>query len=192
MRKVMLSSVTIALFLLSALAIPILATPMQTMQGCQTEAADYLVDVIWTEFGPRIYELSPEDLLDLVETMGMNEAAIEAFVPLILANGTVAGYFGPCCFKGGPRTYVDARNNGFPNGCCKSPDFSTFPVNYLGNGDGNPCLCQAGLHQTQEGRTYGGDIFTTDDGQFVVIDGLLYLLVMQINGEEWALIPIST
>ncbi len=144
------------------------------------------------EFGSWIYELSPEDLVNLVEAMGMNEAAIEAFVPLILADGTVAGYFGPCCFKGGPKTYVDARNNGFPNGCCKSPDFSTFPVNYLGDGDGNPCLCQAALHPTSEGRTYGGNIITTDDGQIVVIDGLPYLLVMQLNGEEWAVVPIPT
>ncbi len=179
--------------LLVLLATPVFARPpIQTMQGCQTEAADYLVDVIWTEFGSWIYELSPEDLLDLTEAMGMNEAAIEAFVPLILADGTVAGYFGPCCFKGGPKTYVDPRNNGFPNDCCKSPDFSTFPVNYLGDGDGNPCLCQAGLHPTKEGWTYGGDIITTNDGQFVTIDGSLYLLVMQINGEEWAIIPIPT
>jgi hypothetical protein len=164
---------------------------MQTKQGCQTEAADYLVDVLWREFGPWIYTLSPEDLLVLVEAMGMNQAAIDAFIPLILANGTVAGYFGPCCFKGGPKTYVDPRNNGFPNGCCKSPDFSTFPMNYLGDGNGNSCLCQAGLHPTR-GEVYGGDIVTTEDGQFVVIDGSLYLLVMQINGEEWAIIPIPT
>jgi len=141
------------LFLSFALAMPIFATPIQTKQGCQTEAADYLVDVIWTEFGSGIYELSLADLLGLLEAMGMNEAAIEAFVPLILADGTVAGYFGPCCFKGGPKSYVDARNNGFPNGCCNSPDFSTFPVTHLGDGDGNPCLCQAGLHPTHEGRT---------------------------------------
>jgi hypothetical protein len=25
---------------------------LQTKQGCQTEAADYLVDLIWAEFGP--------------------------------------------------------------------------------------------------------------------------------------------
>ncbi len=192
MRKLALSSLMTVLFLSFALAIPIFATPLQTKQGCQTEAADYMVDVIWMEFGSWIYELSPEDLVNLVEAMGMNEAAIEAFVPLILADGTVAGYFGPCCFKGGPKTYVDARNNGFPNGCCKSPDFSTFPVNYLGDGDGNPCLCQAALHPTSEGRTYGGNIITTDDGQIVVIDGLPYLLVMQLNGEEWAVVPIPT
>ncbi len=192
MKKPILGSLMAVLFLSFILAIPISAKPIQTKQGCQTEAADYLVDVIWTEYGPGIYELSPEDLLDLTEAIGMNEAAIDALVPLILGNGTIAGYFGPCCFKGGPKTYVNPRNNGFPNDCCKPPDFSTFPMNYLGSGDGNPCLCQAGLHPTYEGRIYGGNIITTDDGQFVVIDGSLYMLVMQLNGEEWAIIPVPT
>ncbi|UCC33131.1 MAG: hypothetical protein JSW53_04955 [Candidatus Bathyarchaeota archaeon] len=192
MRKLTSCLAMIALIASFALAIPIYATPIQTKQGCQTEAADYLVDVIWKEFGPEIYELTHEELLDFVEAMGMNEDAIEAFVPLILADGTVAGYFGPCCFKGGPKTYVDARNNGFPNGCCKSPDFSTFPLNYLGDGNGNPCLCQAGLHPTSEGRVYGGEIITIGDSQFVILDETLYLLIMQLNGEEWAVIPIPT
>jgi hypothetical protein len=182
--------ISVLTILFAVLIVPAFSTPMQTNQGCQTEAADYLVDIIWTEFGPWMYELNEEELLELTQMMGMNEAAIGAFVPLLLGDGTLVAYFGPCCFKGGPKTYVDPRNNGFPNNCCKQPDFSTFPMNYLGDGNGNPCLCQAGLHQTPEGRIYGGDIITTDDGQFVNLDGTLYVVVMQINGEEWAVMPI--
>ncbi|UCD96412.1 MAG: hypothetical protein JSV35_07990 [Candidatus Bathyarchaeota archaeon] len=192
MRKPILGSLIAALFLSFVVALPTSALPMHTKQGCQTEATDYLVDVIWTEYGPGIYELSPEDLLELTEAIGMNEAAIEAFLPLILGNGTIAGYFGPCCFKGGPQTYIDPRNNGFPNDCCKPPDFSTFPINYLGDGEGNPCLCQAGLHPTPEGRMHGGNIITSNEAEFVVIGGSMYMLVMQLNGEEWVVVPIST
>jgi hypothetical protein len=133
-----------------------LTKPRQTKQGCQTEAADYLVDIIWVEFGPGIYELDEDTLVFMLQGMGASEAAIAAFVPLILGKGTLVGYFGPCCFEGGPKKYVDARNNSFPTSCCKPPDFSEFPLPaYLGNGDGNPCLCQSGLHPTPEGRTYG-------------------------------------
>lgn len=189
MKKMM---IPVLMVLFVALIRPVFSTPMQTKQSCQTEAADYLVDIIWTEFGPWMYELNEEELLELAEIMGMNEAAIEAFLPLLLADGTLVAYFGPCCFKGGPETYVDARNNGFPNACCKPPDFSTFPINYLGDGNGNPCLCQSGLHPTPESRIYGGEIIADDGGQFVNLDGALYVVVMQINGEEWAVMPIPS
>jgi hypothetical protein len=165
------------------------ATPEQTNQGCQTEAGDYLVDIFWTEFGPEIYELPDDVLIAIMQGMGFSEAAQEAFLGLINLDGTLAAYFGPCCFKGGPKTYVDARNNGFPNDCCKPPDFSVYPdPATLGGGDGNQCLCQSGLHRTPDGKIYGGDYF---DGPFVVLDGTLFLKVEQIAPEEWIVIPIG-
>jgi hypothetical protein len=147
------------LTLLSSIAFvsaTVFAKPRQTKQGCQTEAADFLVDIIWVEFGPGIYTLSAEELTIILQGMGASQAAIDIFVPMILSGQTLVGYFGPCCFEGGPKKYVDARNNNFPTSCCKPPDFAEFPLPaYLGNGDGNPCLCQSGLHDTPEGRTYG-------------------------------------
>jgi hypothetical protein len=143
-------------------SVTVFAKPRQTKQGCQTEAADYLVDVIWVEFGPGIYDLSEDELIEMLQGMGANDAAIAAFVPLILNDMSIIGYFGPCCFEGGHKKYVDARNNNFPTSCCKPPDFGEFPLPpYLGSGDGNPCLCQSGLHKTPEGRRYGniGDYF---------------------------------
>lgn len=177
--------------LFMSFAIPAFATPMQTKQGCQTESADYLVDVIWVEFGPGIYGLPPVDLQALVEGMGFPSEIAEMFIGLILADGTIVGYFGPCCFKGGPRTYVDPRNNGFPNNCCKPPDFENFPISYLGGGEGNPCKCQSGLHPTPNGRTYGGDITTIDGDQFVTLGGTSYLLLEPpMAAEEWFAIPV--
>jgi hypothetical protein len=102
------------------------AKPRQTKQGCQTEAADYLVDIIWVEFGSGIYSLDEGTLRAMLQSMGASSVAEDMFADLILAGGTVIGYFGPCCFEGGPKKYVDARQNTFPTGCCKSPDFAEF------------------------------------------------------------------
>lgn len=192
LSKKALPTLPIVLLFSAILTAGVQATPIQTKQGCQAESADYLVDVIWVEFGALgIYEMDETDLREFMAMLGIPPGDfMEEFVGLILMDGTIVGYFGPCCFKGGPRTYVDPRNNGFPNDCCKPPDFETFPISYLGGGEGNPCKCQSGLHPTPNGRTYGGDIITIDDNQFVMLDGTLYLLVMPMAAEEWAAIPV--
>jgi hypothetical protein len=185
--------------LLSTGIIPgVLATkPIQTKQGCQTEGADYLVDVIWVEFGPGIYTLLPEELAELFENMGLDtsDPFVQQFMGLIDGGGTIVGYFGPCCFKGGPSTYVDPRINGFPNDCCKPPDWESFPLpGYVGGGDGNTCLCQSGLHPTPEGRTYGGDLVDLngdDIPDLLLPDGRMYIVVAPMAAEEWGAIPIG-
>ncbi len=185
----MMIPVAVALILASLLTASVFAVkPTQTNQGCQTEGADYLVDVIYSEFGPEIYEAPDEVLIAMMEEMGLNEDAIEAFLALFHIRGTIVGYFGPCCFDGGPITYEGPRDNGFPNDCCKPPDFESFPLpGYVGGGDGNPCLCQSGLHPTPEIRIYGGDFF---DSPIVVLNGDAYLKIQTLADEEWIVIPL--
>ncbi len=186
------SIVTILVAMLTARALAV--KPIQTNQGCQTEGADYLVDVIVSEVGGWVYDpANIGDLLDVFDEMGLNEAAKGLFLWLIFdVQGTVVGYFGPCCFKGGPKTYENPRDNGFPNDCCKPPDFSNFPDPWtVGGGDGNTCVCQPGLHPTPEGRVYGGDIMTDGIGDYVDLDGTEYYLGLPIGGEEWLAAPSS-
>ena len=167
------------------------AKPTQTMQGCQTEGGDYLVDILWVEFEIPfgIYDMDEGPLRGFMALIGIPDGPVmEQFVSLILDDGTIVGYFGPCCFKGGPSTYVDPRNNGFPNDCCKPPDFSTYPApSLLGGGDGNMCLCQSDLHPTPEGRTYGGvkidDIILLPGGEF-------YVLLASVADEEWIAVRV--
>jgi hypothetical protein len=163
---------------------------LQTKQGCQTEAADYLVDLIWVEFEIPfgIYGMTPIELDSFLTGLGLTGSFKAEMSGLILSGGTIVGSFGPCCFEGGPKKYVGPRDNTFPTGCCKSPDFDTYPLSYLGGGEGNPCMCQSGLKPTPNGRTYGGYI----NSLFDVIDlgGLPYLVVSQIGGEEWIAVPL--
>jgi len=185
--------VAVAMMLVSLLTAGAFAVkPTQTNQGCQTEGADYLVDIVWVEFGSAIYTWEFGDIVNLLTGMGLDPTAAADFAGFISVGGTLVGQFGPCCFDGGPRTYEGPRNNGFPNGCCKPPDFETFPFpGAVGGGDGNPCLCQSGLHPTPEGRTYG-DIITLNGDQFVELGGELYILLPPppFALEEWMAMPI--
>ncbi len=187
-------TVSIAIMLVGMLTAHALAVkPIQTNQGCQTEGADYLVDVLVSELGGDWF-YDPANmgaLLAIFEAMNLSDAAEGLFLWLIYdVQGTIVGYFGPCCFKGG--AYEDPRDNGFPNDCCKPPDFSNFPEPWsVGGGDGNSCVCQRGFHPTPEGRVYGGDIMTDGIGDYVDLDGTEYYLGLPIGGEEWLAAPSS-
>jgi hypothetical protein len=190
-KKAIISLSLICIVLLLGMTLTTLVfakPPIQTKQGCQTESKDYLIDIVWSEFGPWVYEASEEEVRDFLEMIGVPQGPLmEQFVGLILADGTLVAYFGKCCFN----YYIDPRDNDFPNDCCKPPDFENFPVSLgpLGGGDGNMCMCQSGLHPTPERKRYGGDIITIGPLQFVVLDGTSYLLVDQTSGEEWIAIP---
>ena len=195
--KKVLSILSVVLLFSVILVAEVQARPKeQTVQGCETEAADYLVDVLWVEFGPdtifNIYEMELEEIENLIRGMGAPEEMAEDFADFIFAGGTVVGFFGPCCFEGGPRNYLGPRDNTFPTGCCKPPDFSNFPFEpLLGGGDGNPCKCQSGLHDKEgkEKRTYGGEYI---DGipPRILSDEVTYVIVNEMAPEEWMAIPV--